>query len=156
MRSEPQAKRMPTFLRIVMYGAAVMGTIGLLMSILLLGATLYFPGPYSVNARMVSYDEFMALAVPGIGAYLVMSVLTLRLSWGLRHERTWVRPLFLAIATSAVAAPTLMAYVSGVDLRAGMASLIICAGMLVVLWWQLYHDDDIVAYYAAIQDEQRR
>jgi len=155
MSFEQGARRMPGFLKFVMVGAAVMGSVGLFMSVVLLGAVLYVPGPYTVNARGVSYEEFMTFAVPAIGAYLVMSVLTLRLAWGLRHERLWVRPLFVVIGISGVVVPMLLAYVSGLDMRRAMPSLLVCAGMIVVLWWQLYYDDDIVAYYASIEEERR-
>jgi hypothetical protein len=155
MSVEPRARRMPGFLKFLMVATAGMGTIGAILSALFLSATAVVPGPYMVNGRRVSFDEFMAFALPVLGGYFVMSVLMLAVSWGLRHERLWARPLTVGIAVASAVVPLAAAFLTGVSFRGTLAPVIGCLVMLVVLWWQLYYDDDIVAYYAAIQEHQR-
>jgi hypothetical protein len=155
MSVEAVGPRKPPFLKIVMAGAALMGSFGALMSAVVLVGMTIVPGPYMINGRRASFDEFMGFAVPAVGSYFVMSVAALGLSWGLRHDRLWTRPLLLILAGCAVAVPLLLAFVSGLDPGRVMPTVLVCALMLVVLWWQLYYDDDILAYYAAVRERER-
>jgi hypothetical protein len=147
--------RKPGFLKIVMVAAGVVGAIGALFTGAVLASTAVLPGPYFVNGRPVSFDEFMAFAVPALGSYFVLSVTAMVLSRGLKNDRLWTRPALLTLASCMVVVPLLLAYVSGLDLRSVMPGVLMCIVMLVVLWWQLYYDDDIIAYYAAVQERER-
>jgi hypothetical protein len=155
MSFEARAGQMPGFLKFLMVASAGMGAIGAILSALFLSATAVVPGPYMVNGRRVSFEEFMAFALPVLGGYFVMSVLALAVSWGLRHERLWARPLLVGITVASALVPLAAAFLTGVSFRGTLFPMIVCLVMLVVFWWQLYYDDDIVAYYAALREEQR-
>jgi hypothetical protein len=123
---------------------------GLLFTTIALVGVAFVPGPYVVNGRSASPDEFVAFAVPALGSYLLMSFASLVLASGLRRRRRWARPLIVALGVAAIAVPFGLAFMSGVPLIGGLGRLLVTLLMLVVLWWQLYYDDDIVAYYASI------
>jgi hypothetical protein len=152
---ERPRRRMPLFLKVVMVGAAVMGSLGALMTTLGLVAIAFVPGPYMVNGRRASPEEFVGFAIPALGSYFALSALAVTVAWGLRHGRPWVRPLMLGLGSGLLCVPMVLAFVSGLDLSQALPSLLVCAAMLVVLWWQLYFDDDIIAYYAALRDDAR-
>ena len=144
-------RKMPLFLKIVMVAAAVMGSVGLAMSLFLLIAVGFFPGPYAVNDRRASYDEFMGFALPVLSFYVAMAAAAISVAWGLRHRRLWARPLLVILAVCTVVVPLVTAYATGVMFAGALQTVVVTLVMLVVLWWQLYYDDDIVAYYADLQ-----
>jgi hypothetical protein len=147
MGSEP---RMPTFLKIVMVGAAVVGPIGLLLSTISLLAIAFVPGPYMVNGRRASPDEFLAFAIPALASYFLICAATIAVARGLRRRRLWARPLIVAAGVALIGVPLLLVFLGGLPLLG--LRWIVPVLMIVVLWWQLYYDDDIVAYHASLRE----
>jgi hypothetical protein len=155
MTQERSRPRKPRFLTFIMVVAAILGTLGMVMSAFFLAATAFVPGPYTVNGRPASFDEFMAFAVPVLGWYLGVSTTAIALSYGLRHDRLWTRKLLLGLAICLVVAPLLIAYLSGLAMGSALPRVVVAFVMLIVLWWQLYYDDDVLAYYSAVRDMER-
>ena len=147
--------RKPLFLTLVMIVAAVFGVIGVVTSVGFLLAAGSGAGPYTLNGALVSREEFMGFAIPFLGSGTVLSVMAVFLSWALRHDRAWSRPLLLGMFAYMAAFSLVGGGLAGMPMKRLMATTMSGALLLLSLWFYLYKRDDITVYFDAIAERDR-
>jgi hypothetical protein len=122
------------------------------IALLLLPASLFGIGNYSIDGRQVSASEFWRLG--GGPLFVFVSSWLGAIAIGFRRERTWARPLAATFWFAAAAIAPLMkrSAPSGPD-RLWDQVILPCLFGVFALWY-FYRKRSVVTYYAALQTEE--
>jgi hypothetical protein len=120
------------------------------LALLLLPASLFGIGSYSIDGRQVSASEFWRMG--GGPLFVFVSLWLGAVAIGFRRERTWARPLAASFWFATTAIAPLMKRSAPSDRLWDQVVLPCLFGVFAI--WYFYRKRSVVTYYAALQGEE--